>query len=150
MSQGINKVKQNHHQFIKRVCETGIVWALKNRDGLATSSSTKYINKNGEDLGLICFWSDKNLATACAIDDWDDYKPSEILLSEFIEHWCLGMSNDGFIVGCNFDQNMFGEELDPLDLILDLNKELLNQKKEIKLKKFDHINSLVEQIEKLD
>ncbi len=150
MSQHSMKTKGNHQAFIKKICETGVVWCLKNSDGLATSNSTVYEGRKGAQIGLFCFWSEKKLAQDCVLDNWDDYTPNQIPLSEFIEDWCLGISNDGFMVGSNFDQNMIGSEVDALDLIIALSKELKAQKKEIKLKKFDHINSLVDEIEKLE
>lgn len=149
MSQHSMKTKGNHQEFIKKICETGVVWCLKNSEGLATSNSTIYEGRKGEPIGLFCFWSDKALAQDCVLDNWDDYTPNQITLSEFIEDWCLGISNDGYMVGSNFDQNMIGSEVDALDLIIALSKEIKAQKKEIKLKKFDHLNTLVDEIEKL-
>jgi len=141
--------KQRHERFIKKVCETGVVWGLKNNDGLATSSSNEYEDNDGEPIGLICFWSEKALAKSCIKDDWNDYEPVEISLSDFIENWSIGMSNDGLLIGSNFDQNMFGFEVNPFELILDLSKELNNQKREIKLEKYRHINELTDEIEKI-
>ena len=51
--------RQRHERFIKKVCETGVVWGLENKEGLATSSSDEYEDKDGEPIELICFWSDK-------------------------------------------------------------------------------------------
>ncbi len=141
--------KQRHERFIKKVCETGVVWGLENNEGLATSSSVEYEDNDGEPIGLICFWSEKALAKSCVKDDWNDYEPVEISLSDFIENWCIGMSNDGLLIGSNFDQNLFGFEVDPFELILDLSKELNNQKREIKLEKYRHINELTDEIEKI-
>jgi len=70
-------------------------------------------------------------------------------LSEFIENWCIGLYNDGQMIGTNFDQNMFGFEVDPLDLIIDLSKELKNQEKEIKFEKYHHFTDLTDEIEKI-
>ncbi len=70
-------------------------------------------------------------------------------MSDFIENCCIGMSNDGLLIGSNFDQNIFGFEVDPLELIIDLTKELKNQEKEIKLEKYHHISELTDEIEKI-
>ena len=141
--------RQRHERFIKKVCETGVVWGLENKEGLATSSSDEYEDKVGEPIEIICFWSDKAVAKSCIKDDWNDYQPVEITLSNFIENWCIGMSIDGLLIGSNFDQNMFGFEVDPLELIIDLSKELKNQEKEIKLEKYHHISELTDEIEKI-
>jgi hypothetical protein len=141
--------KQRHEQFIKKICDTEIVWCLENKDGLATSSSNEFEDDNGEPVLLVCFWSEKAQAKSCVKDDWHDYKPVEISLSDFIEYWCVNLSNDGYLIGSNFDQNMFGHEVDPLELILDLSKELKNQKKEIELENYQHFSELIAEIEKI-
>ena len=141
--------KQSHEKFIKKVCESEMVWGLENEDGFATTSSNEYEDENEEPLELICFWSENALANACAKEEWDGYEPVEIQLSEFIENWCIGMANDNLMIGSNFDQNMFGFEIDPLDLIIELGKELKVQNKEIKLHNYKHLDDLVNAVEKI-
>ncbi|WP_370647745.1 hypothetical protein [Chryseobacterium sp. MA9] len=34
-------------------------------------------------------------------------------LNKYAENWCLGMNNDGLLVGTDFDSNMFGDEVEP-------------------------------------
>ena len=55
------------------------------------------------------------------------------------------MSNDGLLIGTDFNQNMFGFEIDPLDLIIELGKELKDQKK-IELQKYHQISDLINEI----
>jgi hypothetical protein len=141
--------KQKHERFIKKVCESEIVWGLKNADGFANTSSNEYEDDNEEPLELMCFWSEKALAKACAKEEWKEYEPVEIQLSDFIENWCIGMANDNLMVGSNFDQNMFGFEIDPLDLIIELGKKLKEQRKEIKLQNYQRLDDLVHAIEKI-
>jgi hypothetical protein len=57
-------------------------------------------------------------------------------LTEFIENWCIGMEGDGLLVGTEFDQNMFGFEADPLELIIDLLNELEANNQQLKFTKF--------------
>jgi hypothetical protein len=45
------------------------------------------------------------------------------------------MSDNGLLIGTEFNQNMFGFKVDPLDLIIELGKELKDQKKKLNHKK---------------
>ena len=139
-------VRLKHEKFIKRVCETNIVYGLESEEGFATSSSNDFEDEDGEPIGIICFWSEKALANSCIKNGWEEYKLAEISLSEFIENWCIGMDNDELLVGTNFDQNMFGFEIDPFDLILELVEELKTNKKELEFLKFENLADLEKQI----
>ncbi len=141
-------IKQNHEKFVRSICETGTVWALENKDGLATSNSDEFEDEEGNPVLLFCFWADKALATSCITGEWHDYKPIEIPLNTFIENWCIGLYNEGYLIGSNFDQNMFGFEVDPLALIVAISNELKQQNREIKLHQYKNMAELVEEIEK--
>jgi len=148
MLQNSVTVKQRYERFVKKVCETGIVYGLKNAEGFATSESNDFEDEDGA-LELICFWSEKGLAQFCAKEEWWEYEPTEISLENFIENWCIGMYNDGLIVGVNFDQNLFGFEIEPLNMVKALLVELRKQAKELSLRKFKSVSELEQAIEKL-
>jgi len=150
MEQDVIAAKERHEQFIKKVCETGKVWGLENDEGFAMSSSSEYESEDGEALELMCFWSDLSLAKACKKDEWTDYRTSEVELGDFIENWCTGMADDGLLIGTDFDQNLVGFEIDPLDLVLEICEELKNQKKTVKLENYKSIDELIEEIESID
>lgn len=142
-------IEKRHKRFIKTVCESETVYGLKNHKGFATSSSTKYENEEGEPIGIICFWAEKSLAKSCIEKDWFNYEISEILLSDFIENWCIGMENDGLLIGTEFDRNMFGFESEPMELILELVTELKSIGKDLKFKKFKGIIDLEKQVKEI-
>ncbi|GFD82704.1 hypothetical protein KUL118_55660 [Tenacibaculum sp. KUL118] len=142
-------IKNRHKKFIKTVCETEIVYGLKNKKGFATSSSVHYNDENGEPVGVICFWAEKVRAKSCIKDGWKSYKPTEIPLSEFMENWCVGMENDGLLIGTQFDQNMFGFEAEPLELIMDLSTELKSIGKDLNFRKFNGIEDLEKQVKEI-
>jgi len=141
-------VRLKHEKFIKSVCETNSVYGLACEDGFATSSSTNFEDEAGEPVGIICFWSEKALANSCIKNGWKEYKLTEISLAEFIENWCIGMDNDELLVGTNFDQNMFGFEIEPFDLMIELVEELKTTKKELEFLKFKNLADLEDQINK--
>lgn len=142
-------LENRHKNFVKKVSENEIVYALKNDCGYATSSSNEIEDEDGNPVEIICFWSDKAIAKSCIKNEWSEYEIDELNLSEFLENWCVGMSNDGLIVGTNFDQNLFGYEVEPLELILEIITALNLQNKQIKLKKFDDIKDLETQINEI-
>lgn len=139
-------LKNRHLKFIKTVSDSEIVYCLKNKNGFATSSSTQYEDDNGNPIGMICFWAEKVLAKSCAKDEWKKYKVTKIPLTEFIENWCIGIANDGLLVGTQFDQNLFGYEAEPLELILELTTELKLVRKNLNYRKFNGIEDLEKQI----
>ncbi|AXT54611.1 DUF2750 domain-containing protein [Aquimarina sp. AD1] len=139
-------LKNRHLKFIKTVSESEIVYGLKSKKGFATSSSTQYEEDNGNPIGMICFWAEKVRAKSCAKDEWKKYRVTEISLTEFIENWCIGMANDGLLIGTQFDQNLFGYEVEPLDLILELTTELKSNEKDLNFRKFNGIDGLEKQI----
>lgn len=142
-------IQQQHEAFIQKICASEVVWCLENKDGVALSNSWEYTNGQGEPLGLICFWSEEAKAKACAKDEWFDYHTISIPLDDFIEIFCLGMANDGFFLGTDFDSNMYGHEIDPLDLILEIHESLKKMVKKIKLKNYPNMQILVNDIEDL-
>jgi hypothetical protein len=127
MSQG-NKVtsEKRYREFIEQIVKTGQIWGLKSKEGWATSSSIEY-----EDTGVLPFWSNSDYASVCAKEDWADYHPEEFSLSEFLEHWCIGMDNDNALVGTNWDASLFGMEVEPLELALEILEELELKKKSV-------------------
>ena len=150
MIQDLTLIQQRYRKFIEKVCETQIVYGLQNNAGFATSMSNDFQDEDtGEDMTLICFWSEEVLARVLAKKEWSSYKPESIALNSFLENWCVGMYYDGTIAGINFDQNLFGFEIDTLDLALDIIRELKRCNTEIELLKFESLDDLESQIKQL-
>lgn len=142
-------IRNRHRRFIKVVCKTGIVYGLESKDGFASSSSVHFEDEDENPIGIICFWAEKALAKSCIKNGWSDYEITEIPLPDFIENWCIGMGGDGLIVGTEFDQNMFGFEADPLELIIDLLNELEVKSTQLKFAKFKSNIDLKSQVQEI-
>ncbi len=149
MIQDIIEQQEKHEAFIKKICKTGLVFGLENKVGFATLDSTNYEDESGKAMPVMCFWSEKNKAQSCAKDKWKSYQPSSIKLAEFIEEWCVGIYNEGLLVGTDFDENKIGNELDALELILEIVEELQLQGKELEFQKFENLADLEEQIREI-
>lgn len=123
---------KHYNHFIKTVSASQQVYALQSSQGYATSRTNEYEDEEGESLELICFWSDKALAAACAVNAWKGYKPVAIPLAEFMESWCVGMYEEDIIAGIDFDAALTGYEAEPLVLVNQLIDELTAVKSPIK------------------
>lgn len=139
-------ITKSHEEFVAKIVSTSMVWCLENEEGVATTGSTLFENEDNEPVDVLCFWSDKAKAQACANGDWKDYAPVEIPLGEFIENWCVGMSNDGIMAGTDFDTDLDGFEADTLELILEIAEEVKTQNKSIELTNNKTLDELVNEV----
>jgi hypothetical protein len=105
----------NHDRFVSRVRETRLVWGLKSDEGWAVCESNEY-----EDTDVYPFWSDEADAVAHCTDDWAGFVPATLDLDVFIDTWLAGMSEDGVLVGTNWDEDLSGLEVEPSDLAEEL------------------------------
>jgi hypothetical protein len=139
-------IQNRHADFIKKVCESEIIYALKGDKGYAISYSNEMEDEDDEAVQVVCFWSDEARAKSCIGGEWSDYHTDTLALNDFLENWCLGMNSDGIMAGTNFDSNLFGFEAEPLELILEIIGELKRIDKNIALHTFESISDLEAQI----
>lgn len=116
---------QSYTSFIERAVKSSKVWFLAADDGnIAITESNDY-----EDTGVILVWADAADARNNAKEEWAKYKAVEIDLVTFLEYHIITLSNDDMLLGINFDQNMFGMEVEPLTVALDIIDELKDKDK---------------------
>jgi len=111
MTQLTDDLQANYDLFVARVRETGAVWGLMSEDGWAVCDSSVYPGETA-----FPFWSDEADARLHCVDEWAPYAPSSIPLETFCEHWLSGMDDDGILVGTNWDAELTGLEIEPLEL----------------------------------
>ncbi|WP_242918440.1 DUF2750 domain-containing protein [Pontibacter liquoris] len=141
MTQDAATIEKRYQDFIRQVVDTNAVWGLTKDETWATSSSAEY-----EDTEVILFWSDEAGAKACAEDDWADYVPESITLVEFLENWCVGMYGDALLMGANWDTDLTGKEAEPLEVALDVTKEVRAQNKTLTFTQYDNQEDFEEQV----
>lgn len=107
--------QDNHARFVSRVRETGLVWGLKSPQGWAVCASEEY-----EDTDVYPFWSEESEARVHCTEDWGGHTPDSLPLDLFIDTWLAGMSEDGVLVGTNWDSELSGMEVEPDDLAEEL------------------------------
>ncbi|HWL22185.1 DUF2750 domain-containing protein [Priestia aryabhattai] len=107
--------KRRYANFVKRVSESKVVWGLKSEDGWCVCESNEY-----EETAVMLFWSDEAYVKQCAVEEWSHYKPTSIALEEFMNNWIYGMHNDDLLVGVNWNAKLIGLEVEPYDLLNEL------------------------------
>ncbi|WP_413284494.1 DUF2750 domain-containing protein [Vibrio sp. MA40-2] len=103
---------QNLQLFIDQTRKNQLVWGLKNSDGdwLACDSS------EFENSEVMPFWSSKESAGIHNVEEWAEFEICEIPLDVFVEDWLITLSEDGVLVGTNWNENLEGKEMEPSDL----------------------------------
>jgi hypothetical protein len=115
MSEGLgDDFDRNYVTFLSEAVATGCVWGLENAEGFAVCSSV--VN---EELDVMPLWSQPEYAEVHLSGDWQDYKVVPIALEELLDDWLPGMHEDLTLVGPNWNTELQGDEVEPLDLLED-------------------------------
>lgn len=110
---------ENIDRFIVEAMENGCVWGLQSEEGWALCASEDY-----DDVDVMPLWSQETFARHHCRDEWADYTPVAIELEEFLEDWLPGMHEDVLLVGVNWNDELEGGEMEPLDLLEEFEQEL--------------------------
>jgi hypothetical protein len=85
--------------FLAQVKSTQLLWALQDKvseDWVVLDSITY------ENTEVMPLWSSAELAKQHCIEEWENYIPCEISLSDWLEFWIEDLNKDGVIVGVNW------------------------------------------------
>ncbi|MFK8303250.1 DUF2750 domain-containing protein [Capnocytophaga stomatis] len=136
------------HTFIHKILSTQKIFYLKNKKEVAVCpSNTFFIEETEQPISVFPFWSDKKTAESCMKEEWQHYEVEEIPLTDFMEFWCLGMYEDGVAVGIDFDENLCGEEENPVDLLKKIINEIEKTNVKVTFKNFKSIKQLKNYLE---
>jgi hypothetical protein len=85
--------------FLAQVKPTQMLWALQDKtsEDWVVLDSIAY-----EDTEVMPFWSNADLAKLHCVEEWDNYTPCKISLSDWLEFWLEDLNQDGVIVGVNW------------------------------------------------
>lgn len=109
---------ENYDIFIADALETGCVWGLENSEGWALCPA--FANS---DLDVMPLWSQPEYAQLHCREEWADYQVVPISLEELLDDWLPGMHEDLLLVGPNWNNDLEGLEVEPLDLVEDVDQE---------------------------
>jgi len=92
--------------FLADVKNKQSFWALQEKSG---EDWVVLDSINFENTDVMPLWSAEDLAQLHCVDEWEDYVPTEITLSDWLEFWLEDLSEDGVIVGINWQEEAESE-----------------------------------------
>lgn len=110
---------ENYDRFIDEALETGCVWGLEGPEGFALCQSVA-----NEELDVMPLWSQPEYAQLHVAGEWSSYKIVPIALEELLDDWLPGMHDDVTMVGPNWNAELEGDEVEPLDLLEDIEESI--------------------------
>lgn len=98
------------NEFLSQAKQSQTLWALQDK---ASEDWVVLDSINFENTDVMPLWSSATLASQHCIDEWANYTPCEITLSDWFEFWLEDLNQDGVIVGVNWqdDDNCLEMEL---------------------------------------
>ncbi|MDO5105832.1 DUF2750 domain-containing protein [Capnocytophaga sp.] len=145
-------IEERYERFVEKVVETGVVYTLKDKKGVAVCPSNHFFYDEAEEEACptLLFWSEEKRAQLCQAEEWAKHRVEQIPLAEFMELWCLGMYDDGVVVGLDFDHNLFGYEQLPIDLVTDLIRQAEAAKTRFSFRNFKSLADLKTYLEEIE
>jgi hypothetical protein len=95
--------------FLAEVKNTQSFWALQEKSG---EDWVVLDSINFENTDVMPLWSTKELAQQHCVDEWQDYLPTEISLSDWLEFWLEDLGEDGVIIGINWQEEVANSDDD--------------------------------------
>lgn len=87
--------------FLSDVKNAQSFWALQEKSG---EDWVVLDSINFENTEVMPLWSSEALAQKHCTDEWQQYLPMKITLSDWLEYWLEDLSEDGVIVGINWQE----------------------------------------------
>lgn len=75
-----------------------------------------HAHDNKDAKAVYLFWSSPTLAAKLQNQEWADYKVEAISLSVFLDSWLDGMQKKQVFAGVNWDENLYGLEIEAMVL----------------------------------
>ena len=105
----MRKIMTNNTQvlaaFTAEVKPTQTLWALQDKE---SEDWVVLDSLNYEQTEVMPLWSNAELALKHCTEEWQDYVPAAISLSDWLEYWVDDLIADNVVIGINW----LGEESD--------------------------------------
>jgi len=95
--------------FLADVKNTQSFWALQEKSG---EDWVVLDSINFENTDVMPLWSTQELAQQHCSDEWQEYVPTQISLSDWLEFWLEDLSEDGIIIGINWQEEVAASDGD--------------------------------------
>ena len=139
-----------YQQFITQVVQNQMVFTLQDEDeSFAECPSESYSDDLGEPDTIYCFWHCADAARACQQEEWANYTLTEIQLADFMYENLISMDTAHYLVGVSFDADLFGIEVEPIELLADLLDEIKKCNLIDEFPDFDELQNYRHQWEKI-
>lgn len=124
MNQNKPESDPRYDAFVRRAVQSRMVYTLQDADGFYAERPSEAYDDLGEPVPVYCFWDSAEDAEACRGDEWEDYTVTLISLDDFMNEILLDMDEDYKLAGVAFDEELYGTEIEPVDLLGDLLNEI--------------------------
>lgn len=136
------EINPDYKHFVQQIVQQERVFTLQdNDDNYAECPSEIHRDDLGDEITVYCFWQSEQTALACCNQEWQDYQVIELDLEEFIDQILLDMDEYKYLVGIEFDKQLFGSEIEPMALLNDILIEIEQQKKKHLFVCFDKLKT---------
>ncbi|MEH6452381.1 MAG: DUF2750 domain-containing protein [Psychromonas sp.] len=104
---------KNAEIFVEQVNQTDELFGLFDEKlGWANC----HAHDNADAQAVYLFWSDADSAKKLRNEEWAEYEVQPISLSVFLDSWLDGMQKEKVFAGVNWDENLFGLEIEAMVL----------------------------------
>lgn len=104
---------KNAEKFVEQACLQLELYGLYDEnEGWANC----HAHDNSDASAVYLFWSDKKSATTLKNAEWENYQVTAIELGVFLDSWLDGMQKKQAFVGVNWDENLYGLEIEAMIL----------------------------------
>lgn len=104
---------KNSEKFVDDVCQNVVLYGLYDEQ---TGWANCHAHDNADAVAVYLFWSDQKEAKKLQNEEWKDFKVTEIELSVFLDSWLDGMQTQSVFAGVNWDENLYGLEIEAVVL----------------------------------
>jgi hypothetical protein len=112
---------EEYNRFIRSIIGSQTLYTLVSDEGdIAECPSTEYEEDDGEPVPVFCVWHDRAQAEACKVEEWVDYQLEALPLDFFLHEWLVSMDQDAVLLGVDFDSELYGLEIEPVEVLADL------------------------------
>ena len=112
---------EEYNRFIRSIIGNQTLYTLVSDEGdIAECPSTEYEEDDGEPVPVFCVWHDRTQAEACKVEEWADYQLEALPLDFFMHEWLVSMDQDAVLLGVDFDSELYGLEIEPVEVLADL------------------------------
>jgi len=97
------------NEFFNEVKATQMLWALQDKesDGWVVVDSANF-----EDTETMPVWSTESMAQASCVDEWAEFQPMQISVSDWLEFWFEDLKEDNVTIGLDWQDEQECEELE--------------------------------------